>query len=247
MRLRQVCFVAEDLDSSLSELSRIFETDVCFRDPGVGHFGLANGLLEVGGDFIEVVSPIKDNTTAGRFLNKMNGDSGYMLIFQCDNALGYREKAEKLNIRSIWKTDLDNGVSATHFHPKDINGVIISIDSMNDESWKEKYSYWQWAGDNWLNNKKNNGFSIIGVTMKCNNSKSLSEKWSLFLDLPLVLEDNIYKLKANDFEINFIEDINIKFNYMAELDVKVNDLDFKNSLDSKGNEVSVCGVKINLI
>ena len=143
MRLRQVCFVAEDLESSLSELTRVFGTDVCFRDPGVGHFGLANGLLEVGGDFIEVVSPIKSNTTAGRFLNKMNGDSGYMLIFQCDNALSYREKAEKLNIRSIWKTDLDNGVNATHFHPKDINGVIMSIDSMNDEVWKEKYSYWQ--------------------------------------------------------------------------------------------------------
>ena len=246
MRLRQICFVAEDLEFSLSELSRIFKTDVCFRDPGVGHFGLANGLLEVGGDFIEVVSPIKDNTTAGRFLNKMNGDGGYMLIFQCDNALAYREKAEKLNIRSIWKTDLDNGVSATHFHPKDINGVIMSIDSMNDDSWKEKYSYWQWAGDNWLNEKKNNGFSIIGVTMKCNNSKSLSEKWSLFLNLPLEFENNICKLKANDFEINFIEDTNIKFNYMAELDVRVNDQDYKASMDIQENEVSVCGVKINL-
>ena len=246
MRLRQVCFVAEDLESSLSELSRIFKTDVCFRDPGVGHFGLANGLLEIGGDFIEVVSPIKDNTTAGRFLNKMNGDGGYMLIFQCDNALAYREKAEKLSIRSIWKTDLDNGVSATHFHPKDINGVIMSIDSMNDDSWKEKYSYWQWAGDNWLNEKKNNGFSIIGVTMKCNNSKSLSEKWSLFLDLPLEFENNICKLKANDFEINFIEDTNIKFNYMAELDVKVNDQDYKASMDIQENAVSACGVKINL-
>ncbi len=246
MRLRQVCFVAEDLESSLSELSRVFRTDVCFRDPGVGHFGLANGLLEVGGDFIEVVSPIKDNTTAGRFLNKMNGDSGYMLIFQCDNALAYREKAEKLNIRSIWKTDLDNGVSATHFHPKDINGVIMSIDSMNDESWEEKYSYWQWAGNNWLNEEKNNAFSIIGVTMKCNNSKSLSEKWSLFLDLPLVLEGNISKLKAKDFEINFIEDTNIEFNYMAELDVKVNDQDYRDSMDIQENGVSVCGVKINL-
>jgi len=247
MRLRQVCFVAEDLESSLLELSKIFKTDVCFRDPGVGHFGLANGLLEVGGDFIEVVSPIKDDTTAGRFLNKMNGDSGYMLIFQCDNALSYREKAEKLNIRSIWETDLDNGVSATHFHPKDINGVIMSIDSMNDVRWKEKYSYWQWAGDDWLDEKKNNSFSIIGVTMKCNNSRSLSEKWSLFLDLPLAFEDSVYKLKTNNFEINFIEDANIKFNHMSELDVKVNDLDFKSGLDIKGNEVSVCGVKINLI
>ncbi|MED5437503.1 MAG: hypothetical protein VX806_05220 [Pseudomonadota bacterium] len=246
MRLRQVCFVAEDLESSLSELSRVFGTDVCFRDPGVSHFGLANGLLEVGGDFIEVVSPIKDNTTAGRFLNKMKGDSGYMLIFQCDNALAYREKAEKLNIRSIWKSDLDNGVSATHFHPKDINGVIMSIDSMNDENWKEKYSYWQWAGNNWLNEEKNNSFSIIGVTMKCNNSKSLSEKWSLFLDLPLIFEDNICKLKAKDFEINFIEDTNIEFNYMAELDVKVNDQDYKASMDIQEKEVSVCGVKINL-
>ena len=40
-------------------------------------------------------------------------------------------KQMRLNIRSIWKTDLENGVKATHYHPKDIGGLIISIDSMN--------------------------------------------------------------------------------------------------------------------
>ena len=86
MRLRQICFVADDLESALSELTFIFNTEICFRDPGVGHFGLSNGLLEVGGDFIEVVSPKEEDTTAGRFLEKMGGDSSYMLIFQCQNA-----------------------------------------------------------------------------------------------------------------------------------------------------------------
>ena len=35
---------------------------------------------------LEVVSPFKPNTTAERFLTRMNGDAGYMLIFECENA-----------------------------------------------------------------------------------------------------------------------------------------------------------------
>ena len=98
MRLRQICFVAKDLENALKNFSFIIGAEVCFRDEGVSHFGLENGLLEIGGNFIEVVSPFKQDTTAERFMSKMNGDAGYMLIFECENADLYRQKAEKFNI-----------------------------------------------------------------------------------------------------------------------------------------------------
>ena len=101
MRLRQICFVAHDLEKTLNQFCDLLKAEVCFKDPGVGHFGLANGLIEIGGNFLEVVSPIEENTTAGRYLDRMKGDSGYMLIFQCENAQTFREKAEELNIDCI--------------------------------------------------------------------------------------------------------------------------------------------------
>ena len=40
----------------------------------VCHFGLGNAVIPIGKDFLEVVSPVQEDTTAGRFIDKRNGD-----------------------------------------------------------------------------------------------------------------------------------------------------------------------------
>ncbi len=252
MRLRQICFVAHDLEKTLDQFCDLLQAEVCFRDPGVGHFGLANGLIEVGGDFLEVVSPTEESTTAGRYLDRMKGDSGYMLIFQCENAQIYREKAEELNIRQVWTTNLENGVIATHFHPKDIGGVIMSVDSMNNEKWKNKYSDWQWAGTDWMTSKVNDSFAIIGAEMSCVSPNELSRKWSSFLKLPLSKKSQHDVIKGEDFEIRFSKDSDKGLTYLSEIDIKINDEDKKEEIISKykisGNlSLKLCGTKINLL
>lgn len=62
MRLRQICLVAQDLEPTLKTLETLFDSPVIFRDPGVAHFGLENGLIMTGGDFLEVVSPLPGHT-----------------------------------------------------------------------------------------------------------------------------------------------------------------------------------------
>ena len=76
IRLRQVALVARDLDQVVAELCRTLGLSVCFHDPGVGEFGLHNALMVVGDQFIEVVAPIVDGTTAERYLNRRAGDGG---------------------------------------------------------------------------------------------------------------------------------------------------------------------------
>jgi hypothetical protein len=76
IRLRQVALVAADLDDGVSELCETFALRVCFKDPGVGAFGLHNALMVIGDQFLEVVSPLEDGTTAGRLLDKRSGDGG---------------------------------------------------------------------------------------------------------------------------------------------------------------------------
>ena len=60
MRIRQMVFAADALEPTLNRLSAVLNGPVVFRDPGVAHFGLENGLLVSGGDFIEVVSPLSE-------------------------------------------------------------------------------------------------------------------------------------------------------------------------------------------
>ena len=72
-------------DPIVNNLCKLFECQVAFNDPGVSHFGLENAVIPIGTDFLEVVSPKENNTTAGRYLKKRNGDGGYMVIIQVND------------------------------------------------------------------------------------------------------------------------------------------------------------------
>ena len=83
--IRQIAFVARDLEPVEAHLTAVLGVDVCFRDPGVGEFGLHNALWPIGHRFLEVVSPTQAGTSAGRFLDRRGGDGGYMVITQADS------------------------------------------------------------------------------------------------------------------------------------------------------------------
>lgn len=145
MRLRQICLVAKDLQTSLETLVELLGSPVMYRDPEVAHFGLENGLIMTGGDFVEVVSPLADarDTAAGRHLARC-GDSFYMAIFQCANAAPLITHIKDNGGRGVFEIDA-GGVRATHFHPKDFGGAIVSVDSMGRDDWQSPQAYWQWA------------------------------------------------------------------------------------------------------
>ena len=141
MRLRQAVLAARDLEGT-KELLESHGLREPFRDPGVKEFGLDNAVYPVGDTFLEVVSPIQDDTTAGRFLDRAGRDpAGYMVIVQVDDLDDIRSRAERLRIRTVWSIDLDD-IRASHLHPKDV-GAILSIDQPTDPS------SWRWGGPGW--------------------------------------------------------------------------------------------------
>ena len=77
LRMRQICLVARDLDAAQADLTAIFGLEVCYRDPNIGRLGLRNFLLPVGDSFLEVVAPMREGTTAERYLDRRGGDGGY--------------------------------------------------------------------------------------------------------------------------------------------------------------------------
>jgi hypothetical protein len=75
LRLRQIALVARQLEP-VEQLTSALAAEVCFRDPGVGKYGLHNALWALGGTFLEVVAPLRDGTAAGRYLDRAHGSRG---------------------------------------------------------------------------------------------------------------------------------------------------------------------------
>jgi catechol 2,3-dioxygenase-like lactoylglutathione lyase family enzyme len=135
MRLRQICLVAHDLEKNADDLTGVLGLSVAFRDPGVARYGLANIVTPVGRDFLEIVSPTRPGTSAGRYLERRGGDGGYMVILQGDDALADRERLQAQGVRAV---DLIERADyrATHFHPADTGGILLSIDSVPGGDWR---------------------------------------------------------------------------------------------------------------
>src|SRR5436305_3218301 len=91
-RLRQAVLVARDLKSVMQRLEDELGLHDPFHDDGVGHFGLANAVYAVGDTFLEVVSPLRPDTAAGRELERRGGDGGYMAMFQVGDILATRAR-----------------------------------------------------------------------------------------------------------------------------------------------------------
>ena len=177
MDLRQLVMVSSLRDPIVDSLCNLFDIKVSFNDPGVAHFGLENAVLPVGTDFLEVVSPVKENTTAGRYLDRRNGDGGYMVIIQVDDFLAAKQSVKENNITVVWESDHPEA-KAIHLHPKQMGGAILSLDWMNPkESWK-------WAGPNWdkfVNTSLVNRF--VGVEIQAENPEDMKNTWQSVLNL----------------------------------------------------------------
>src|SRR5579863_2800835 len=129
MRLRQIAFIAHQIAPVAKQLEDVFGLKVGFRDPGVEVFGLKNVVMPVGGEFLEVLEPFRDDASGARYLARRGGDAGYMVILQEADALAHRERLEKQGVRVIARSRGDD-YQYTHFHPADCAGVLMSIDSV---------------------------------------------------------------------------------------------------------------------
>ena len=185
-------------DPIVSDLNKLFGLEVAFNDPGVGHFGLENAVMPLGTDFLEVVSPIDENTTAERYLHKRGGDGGYMVIIQVDDFDRSKSLVNDYKIGIVWDTDLPEA-KAIHLHPKQMGGAIISLDWMNPkESWK-------WAGPEWNNHITDDIKGIDGIEIQASNPEEMFNRWKDILDVSNINESE-KKIYLDNTWIGFIDE-----------------------------------------
>lgn len=174
MRLRQAVLAAAELEPVESELRKALGLGEPFRDPGVGAFGLVNGVFALGDCFLEVVSPVQEETAAGRYLER-HGDGGYMAIFDLEDLEGARQRARELGVRAVWEIDLPD-ISTTHLHPADIGGAIVSLDQ------SRPFGSWRWGGPEWTEQVGEGAPGrLAGITVAVPDPAAVAARWAQVL------------------------------------------------------------------
>ena len=244
MRLRQIAIASYNLNQCERIINKELNINTAHRDEEVEQYGLNNIVCPIGGEFLEVVSPFTTNTTAGRFIEKKKGPAGYMTIFQCEDSLERRKFIESKGIRHL--NSFDDGKYSdfiiNQYHPKDLPGALVEIDSVRNTNYREKYADWPPAGNNWrqyINEDYVSG--IIGATIASTDPQSLSELWSEVLDSELSIKNNMPVILLENAEIKFTH---AKDNYtdLVGLDIKAS----KKRINI-GSKVKLLGLDINFV
>jgi len=245
MDIRQLVLVCEDLDQVTKNLCDLFDIKIAYNDPGIIFFGLENALLPVGSTFIEVISPVEEGTTAGRFLDRRQGDGGYMVIIQVDDFFKSKEMVDQRGVNIIFESE-DPLARAIHLHPKQLGGAILSLDVMDPpESWK-------WAGPEWQKYVETKTVeTITGVQIQSSDPAKMKDKWQsvLTVDSSKNLEKNIINLDQTTIE--FIENEDTRGEGVTAFRLKVKDVEALNRRASELNlivdgEIVIGGVKFLL-
>ena len=253
MKLRQCVFVCKDLESSRQELCDTLGIEVAYRDPGVAKWGLANVVCPTGHDFLEIVSPTRDGTSAGRYIERRKGDGGYMVIIQVPDAQAERKRVTDLGIRAVAHKDLPE-YQYTHFHPADTSGVLLSLDTTVAPKGVDPALWWPPAEKGWLTHARSdvtNG--LAGVEIQHDDPDKAAATWSKILNRPAV--DNIIRLDGlpDGAQVRFVPVVDSRGPGVSAYDVRVVDRErVLEAAHKRGRklgpaQVEVCGCRINLV
>jgi hypothetical protein len=243
MRLRQIALVARELEPSVEALCAVLGIEVGYNDPNVAVFGLVNAVLPVGNTFLEVVSPARPGTTAGRYLERRGGDGGYMVILQTRDLAPERERIEKLGVRRAWEIDTERA-KAIHLHPRDVGAALLSFDEMSE------WDAWEWAGPDWRSKVRRDATTaIVAAELQSEDPERRAARWSEVLgrprrglEIPLV-EGTLRFVEASDGRGDGLGGIDVAATDVPSVLQRARD----RGLDVEDDRVSICGTRVRLV
>jgi hypothetical protein len=235
LRLRQICLVAADLAAQAARVKSLLGLQECHRDPNVGKYGLENVLFPVGSSFIEIVSPTRPGTAAGRFLERHGGRYGYMVIMDCDDPEYWQRRAESLGVR-VANVIRHGDYLGVQLHPKDTGAALIEFNStVGGEDPMGPYSP---AGPDWQRAVRDDVTRrLLAVEIECPDAAALAAKWSAILERPAQnLDGENYRITLDAGAIKFLPGAGAEAVFAGvELETA-----------APGAVVSICGVRFRL-
>lgn len=203
LNLRQICLVAPELEPVVDNVREIFGVDVCYRDPAVGKYGLVNALFVFGRAFLEIVAPVRENTTAGRFLARTGGVGGYMVIFDCDDPEVRRERAQAMGVRIAHLLQYDT-YRGSQFHPVDCRATMLEFD--HTDGAEDLDGPYHPAGEHWRDFQRLDRVQGISqVDIESPDHADLAAHWSRLMDRPVSAgEDDVPHIDCDLGTLRFV-------------------------------------------
>src|SRR6201996_1510599 len=233
IRLRQVALVAADLPPVEAGIIEELGVELCYRDPDVEVFGLKNALFPIGDKLLEVVSPVRAGTTAGRQLGKRTGDGGYMVILQVDDLDAMRSRIETHDVRVVF-TAARPDITGIHLHPKDVGAAILSVDQ--SDHWDD----WPWAGPNWRDHIATPVVTdLVGVAMQSEQPATTAIRWAALLGRAVSEIGEQYHVQLDEGVLRFVPPGDDRGDGVCAVDMRATDGQLRNT--------TLCGVTINFV
>lgn len=203
LRLRQICLVAADLAGEAARIKSQLGLEECYRDANVGKYGLENVLFPVGSSFIEIVSPTRPGTAAGRFLERHGGRYGYMVIMDCDDPERRQRHAESLGVR-VANVIRHGDYLGVQLHPKDTGAAMLEFN--NTAGGGDPMGPYSPAGPDWQRAIRSNVVrSLLAVQIECPDAAALAAKWGAILERPVQdLGGGKFRITLDAGAINFL-------------------------------------------
>ena len=202
LRLRQVCLVAEDLGRQTELIGKIFGLEVCHRDPNVARYGLENVLFPVGTDFIEIVSPTRPSTAAGRFLERHGGRHGYMIIMDCPDPSARQAHCEAIGVRTAHLIRHGNYLGV-QLHPKDTGGAMLEFN--RTVGGKDPMGPYAPAGGDWQKAIRLDVTQrMLGVEIECPDPAAFSARWGEILQRPVQAVEGRHWIALDTGTLSFL-------------------------------------------
>lgn len=183
LRLRQICVAAPALEPAVQQIRDLFGLEVCFRDENVAKYGLVNALFVFGHAFLEIVAPTREGTAAGRFIERSKGVGGYMAIFDCDDPLARRARAEAMGVRIAHVLDYPT-FFGSQLHPRDCRATMLEFDHTVDG--EKLDGHYHPAGPHWQQFQRLDRVSGISqIEVNTPDPAGLAAFWGQLMDRPV--------------------------------------------------------------
>jgi hypothetical protein len=250
--LRQIALVAKDRDQVALDFRRVLGLEVGHVDPGVAQFGLHNAILPVGGQFIEVVAPVQEGTTAGRYLERRRGDGGYMVILQCSDHAPVKRRVAELGLRRVLEFDAKQ-YSCLQLHPRDTGGSFLEVDHQAgsvppDGAWWPAGAHWQDAV------RVERVRAIAAAEIQAPDPPKLAARWGEILGLaPSRTPGGAPALALANATLRFVPDADGRGEGLGGIDLAASDREAALAaaraagLAGADGTLALCGMRVRLV
>ncbi|MAU86096.1 MAG: hypothetical protein CMA21_05840 [Euryarchaeota archaeon] len=226
IRLRQIAVVTSDLLKTSLDVQTVLGVEACHTDPGVGVFGLKNTLWPIGNQFLECVTPVKDGTAGGRYIQRRGGDSGYMVINQVDDVAARITHVEDIDVRIANHMEYDKAnFEGIQLHPADTGGSFFEMDQMKTADAEDLGGSWWPAGSDWSSFSRTERVAgISAAELQAPDPERLAGRWAQIAQLDVIVGDSGNPtIVFDNATIRFVEAIDGRGEGLGGIDLICND------------------------